>query len=177
MPILQQIYVLEVTPEKFVDNCSDIELREAILLADAKLSRRVATPPSAQVPAKTLPASPKPEQRAPKKRGWTAEEDVRLRELWPTCTGSEAAKTLKRDYKAVMAHAIMLGLRKRQSKNSVPDARQESDSAPEAEDPTPAALKSSPKKKIFVRVDKRTVVLAPAGADVEKLKQKYSVNK
>jgi hypothetical protein len=29
------------------------------------------------------------------------------------------------------------------------------------------------RKQISVRVDKRTVVLAPAGTDVEKLKKKY----
>jgi hypothetical protein len=126
MPILQKIFTLEISPEKFIDSCSDVELQEVFLLADAKLSRRGAIPvPATQIQAKALPAGPEPAQRAPRKRGWTDEDDAKLRELWPTCTGAEATRALKRNYKTVASRAIVLGLRKRKpSKNSGPVARQ-----------------------------------------------------
>jgi hypothetical protein len=38
MPTLQRIFTLEITPEKFVDNCSEVELEEVILLANKRLS-------------------------------------------------------------------------------------------------------------------------------------------
>jgi hypothetical protein len=189
MPTLQQIYYLDITPEKFIDNCSDVELQEVILLANAKLSRHE-TPASAPAPAQVpheLPAPPKqvagkrrskspnPEQFI-SKRGWTPEEDAILREAWPSTAGTVIAERLNRNYKVVMARASKLGLRKRGSLKRTGATWRRPEPTPEAEDPTmSAAPEPKPKKKmISVRVDKRTIVQAPVGTDVEKLKAKYN---
>jgi hypothetical protein len=177
MPTLQQIYYLDITPEKFINNCSDVELQEVILLANARLYRLVRlaslsekyhnlppeTPPTPkQVAVKRRPKSPNPEQFV-SKRGWTPEEDAILREMWPSVAGVDIAKRLNRNYKAVMNYASKLGLRKNNSLNKLNIARQEPEPTPEAEDPTPsAAPEPKPKKKmISVRVDKRTIVQVP----------------
>jgi hypothetical protein len=39
MPSLQKLFWVEVTPERFVDNCSEAELRETELLVEARLNR------------------------------------------------------------------------------------------------------------------------------------------
>jgi hypothetical protein len=39
MPTIQKLFVLEVTPEKFVDSCTEVELQEVILLAEKRLTR------------------------------------------------------------------------------------------------------------------------------------------
>jgi hypothetical protein len=186
MPTLQQIYTLDVTPEKFVDNCSDVELQEIILLANAKLSRHETSAP-AQVHAKKLPLSPKqaagkrrpkspnPEQSVRKRPFWTPEEDAILREMWPSTSGTAIAKHLDRNYKVVMARASKLGLRKRGLLKRTGHVWRRPEPTPEAEDiTTPAAPEPKSKKKmISVRVDKRTVVQVPEGTNIEELKAKY----
>jgi hypothetical protein len=187
MPTLQQIYILDVTPEKFIDNCSDVELQEIILLANAKLSRHETSAPAQayakklpapmrQVAVKALPKGHTPKQSVRKRPFWTPEEDAILRKMWPSASGVDIAKRLNLEYKTVMTHASKLGLRKRGSPKRTGDARQEPEPTPEAEDiTTPATPEPKPKKKmISVRVDKRTIVQVPEGTDIEELKAKYN---
>jgi hypothetical protein len=186
MPTLQQVYTLDVTPDKFIDNCSDVELQEVILLANAKLSRHETLapaqvhakklPPPKQVAVKRRPKSPNPEQSVRKRPFWTPEEDATLREMWPSASGMDIAKHLNREYKTLMMHASKLGLRKNSSPTRKEVARQEPEPTPEAEDITPpAAPDLKPKKKmISVRVDRRTIVQVPEGTDVEEIKAKYA---
>jgi hypothetical protein len=178
MPTLQKIFTLDITPEKFIDNCSDVELQEVILLANKKLSWHdiapavAKTPPTVNCPP-PLPAAP-PVPKSPKiRQSWPPEEEEKLRELWPSMSGMEVAEKLGRAYKTVMAHASKLGLSKRSTyKRNLPDARQQPEPVPEPEHLTPA---SKPKKKLIsVRVDRRTIVQVPEGTDIKKLKAKYA---
>jgi hypothetical protein len=148
MPTLQKLFYLEITPEKFVDNCSEVELQEVILLANKKLSW-LGTPP-AHVDAEELP---KPRSRrepsksqagatATKKRmSWTPEEDATLRSLWPALSGREIAEKPNREYKSVMFHAGGLGLKKNKSQKRVNIRQQPSPPA------IPPALPKSKRKK------------------------------
>jgi hypothetical protein len=125
MPTLQKIFTLEITPEKFVDNCSDVELQEVILLANKKLSYYDATPVAEESKEskvnkdnkvckdnkealKGLPKSPKG-----KSGRWTAHEDATLREMWPNMAVLNIAFKMKRGYNSVMGRANRLGLSKR----------------------------------------------------------------
>lgn len=139
MPTLQKVFTFDITPEKFIDNCSDVELREAILLANERFNRTERTPE----PVATLPEAPAPSEpvaaetsagsagiktRAPgekKQENWSPEDDAKLRELWPTMLGVEIAVQLNRNYKVVMAHATKLGLRKRSPRQRLPPAPEE----------------------------------------------------
>lgn len=40
MPKIERIFTLEITPERFVDACSDIEIQELALLIDKEWTRR-----------------------------------------------------------------------------------------------------------------------------------------
>lgn len=40
MPKIEKIFTLEITPEKFVSACSNIELQELSLLLDKEFARR-----------------------------------------------------------------------------------------------------------------------------------------
>jgi hypothetical protein len=46
MPTLQKLFYLDIniTPEKFIGNCSEVELQETILLANIRLNRLEKTP-------------------------------------------------------------------------------------------------------------------------------------
>ena len=124
MPTLQQIYRLDITPEKFIDNCSEVELQEVILLAGARLNRMETAPPPPrkELPRKELPPPalkepplkepPRKEPPPARKSTWTPQDDERLRNLWDSHTGVEIAATLCQNYKYVMARASKLGLRK-----------------------------------------------------------------
>jgi hypothetical protein len=148
MPTLHKIYTLDITPEKFIDNCSEVELRKIILLANAKLSLlgcEVPPAPSIRkretlpVPSlKPLPAS-KPSSR--KRQNWTPAEDAMLRDLWQSIPGKEIATKLNRDYKVVMAHAAKLGLRKNKPKS------QQLPPAPEELAPQLKSKKQPPERK------------------------------
>ncbi|MDR0694702.1 MAG: hypothetical protein LBF81_05335 [Prevotellaceae bacterium] len=146
MPTIQKIFYLDITPEKFIDNCSVVELQEIILLANARLNRKERTPVASEQdaadivplpPLKSLSkpaaieAPPKPSHRkalpkaAPgaavtkkERSNWTPEEDATLRKLWTSMLGVEIAKKLNRDYKSLMAHAKKLGLIKRNKKTN-----------------------------------------------------------
>ena len=37
MPRISKMLTLEITPEQFVNSCSDVELQELLILADTKL--------------------------------------------------------------------------------------------------------------------------------------------
>jgi hypothetical protein len=39
MPSVKQIFTLEVTPEKFIEGCTEVELQEVMLLAERRLKR------------------------------------------------------------------------------------------------------------------------------------------
>ena len=177
MPTLQQIYYLDITPEKFIDNCSAVELQEVLLLANARLNRmgETSSPPPVKLhhalpkvtPKKALPkASTAPAARG---RKWMPDEEETLRRLWPNMKGTEIAKKLGREYKTVMSRAGKFGLAKNNTKKCRVKALQQLEPALEPAHPEP----SRKKKLISVRVDKRTIVQVPAGTDVEKIKKKY----
>jgi hypothetical protein len=187
MPTLQKLFYLDITPEKFIDNCSEVELQEIILLANARLNQmeKTSPPPSEQPAIKALPEQRSrkalPEQTKPTRaaaRTWTPEEDAKLREWWPRTSGKDIAKKLNREYKTVMLHAAKIGLRKNKPKKK-PNIRQQPPPEPEPEFKKRISQKTAPivpvvpKKLISVRVDKRTIVQVPAGTDVEKIKNKY----
>ena len=183
MPSLQKIYTLDITPEKFIDNCSVVELQEVLLLANARLNRMEGTspPPAAPTAIKVLPkvtpkkALPKA-STAPVARGrkWTPDEDATLRRLWPNMKGTEIAKKLNRNYKTVMLRAGRFGLAKNNTKKCRVKALPKPPPEPKPKKDAPAGpFVSVPKKKISVRIDKRTIVQVPAGTDVEKIKKKY----
>ena len=116
MPTLQQLYYLDITPEKFIDNCSDVELQEVFLLANARLNRmeKTSSPPPATKPqSKDLPKVA-PKKALPKAsitstvpaarcRKWTSEEDAMLGKLLSEMSGKKIAEKLNREYKTVNA--------------------------------------------------------------------------
>jgi hypothetical protein len=184
MPTLQKLFYLEITSEKFIDNCSAVELQEVILLANEKLSRLI--PETLAAPAEAVVLKPLPPSLRAKrsnlptatvpivsgsKRKWTSDEEATLRLLWPSTPGKKIAKKLGRPYKSVMTRASKLGL----SKNKKREAKTRQQPPPELEPEleTAPAVPIVPKKLISVRVDKRTIVQVPAGTDVEKIKNKY----
>ena len=188
MPTLQQLYYLDITPEKFIDNCSAVELQEVILLANARLNRmeKTASPPPAAptavkalpkvAPKKALPkASTTPTVPVARGRKWTPDEEETLRRLWPNMKGTEIAKKLGREYKTVMSRAGKFGLAKNNTKKCRVKALPKPPPEPKPKKDAPAGpFVSVPKKKISVRIDKRTIVQVPAGTDVEKIKKKYN---
>jgi hypothetical protein len=133
MPKLQQVFYIDITPEKFIDNCSDVELQEVVLLINAKLSRLGREVPPAPEPVAVDFQPPQPRKAllkdpavpATKKyKPWTAEEDAILRELWDITPGTEIAKKLNRGYKVLMRHASKLGLNKNNSCEKLTGGRQ-----------------------------------------------------
>jgi hypothetical protein len=77
MPTIQKLFFLEITPERFVDNCSESELRETAMLIEARLDRLFTT---SKMTENALPQSPQCPQSAaieaaPKKRGRRKKSD------------------------------------------------------------------------------------------------------
>jgi hypothetical protein len=144
MPTLQKIYTLEITPEKFIDNCSEVELQEVILLANAKLSRHESPVSQKQVaiPSSSSPKSlpkPKPERPQPIRRThrrWTQEEDELITKLHSTTSLKKIAEKLNRKYKVVAGRASKLGLQKRKS------------SKPEKDVPMATPINPKPKRTL-----------------------------
>jgi hypothetical protein len=142
MPTLQKLFCLDITPEKFIDNCSEVELQEVILLANARLGRAEKAQPAPPEPAaieappepsrrKALPkAAPVPAVTRKEKPHWTPEEDAILRELWSSLLGVEIAQKLHRDYKCTMAHAKKLGLSKRNKETNTRNPSHQEESEP-----------------------------------------------
>jgi hypothetical protein len=75
MALIQKLFTLEITPERFVDNCSEVELKETALLIEARLNRlfprreaKVELPPRAEEPVERLERPVEPKRRGrPKK--------------------------------------------------------------------------------------------------------------
>ncbi len=129
MPRVTQIFILEVTPVKFIDNCSAVELQEVILLANARLDRlEQASNPQrgeqksaddlleldwaeqVQEPA-ALPIGEQTE-KVKEKSYWTPEEDGQLRKLYPTTKAKDLALQMNRSNRAITQRAGLLGIGK-----------------------------------------------------------------
>jgi hypothetical protein len=88
MPTIQKVFVLEVTPEKFVDSCTDVQLQEVIMLAEHRLSRTVCASPEPEPQPKPKPQpAQNPQPRLPKRvcvgrpARWTPENVELLRTM------------------------------------------------------------------------------------------------
>jgi hypothetical protein len=188
MPTLQQLHYLEITPEKFIDNCSPVELQEVILLANARLNRMEKTPatpePVAPKPEPApLPPGPEKEHKKQLRFRWTLEEVDILRELYPTTSAEELAKKLNRHPDAIMMKAGKLGIKKQKKATSENTAgfdspegkkqRREKELAQLRKAKARYKAEQAAKKLITVHLDSRTTLRVPEDADMEALKEKY----
>jgi hypothetical protein len=113
MPTLQQLYYLEISPEKFISKCSEVELQEIILLANARLRRDEASP-AAPEPAPLSVAAPVKARPKTRSNAWTPEEDALIRKLYPTTPTKTLAEQMnyRRSTHSIVQHANTIGVSK-----------------------------------------------------------------
>jgi hypothetical protein len=85
MPTIQKLFTLEIAPEKYVDSCTEVELREVVLLAEGRLGRMEVALQRGQepleAPAVAQEATPQPAAKIKGWRKWTAEGLEQLRTM------------------------------------------------------------------------------------------------
>ncbi|MDR3350729.1 MAG: hypothetical protein LBN98_03645 [Prevotellaceae bacterium] len=119
MATLQRVLFIDITADKFIDNCSIDELREVIMLANTRLLRGTPGPVAGKALPVAVPKTARAKAGAKKTAGWAPEEEAMLRELWPAMCGFEIAEKLHRDYKTVMGYAKKIGLCKKPGRQAV----------------------------------------------------------
>jgi hypothetical protein len=150
MPTLQRVFTLEISPEKFVDNCTEVELQEVIMLAEKKLRRerrnsdvREDLPKN---PPKTLPAvrgsSAAPKQKMANKP-WTKRDIEVLRRRYPVDSNEDIAAELGRNAYSITNKASELKIKKIAKKKYGSKSPRKIEPAPQK--PTKPAMQ---KKKI-----------------------------
>ena len=143
MPSITRVFTLEVTPEKFIDNCSETELQEVFLLANAALNRIERTQ-APKAPCSFEENIPKaiPAQMSSKRRTvllrtkWVPERIAEIREM--VRNGQSDA------YIANYFNASVVAIQKIRSNNRI---LRRSRSTAENVKKTPTPVKPKPKLK------------------------------
>ena len=184
MPSIQKLFYIDITLERFVDNCSDVELQELILLAASRLRRNEPAP--SRTPKNRRPAIP--EKRKGKVRR-TAEDDAFLRKNLPSATVEELAELMNRSVRCIYSHVKKLKIKPAQKagkRNPEPPAKPEPEPVLDDDDSagrhhrhaatTAAEIKSrtAATRTKTVRIDPRTVVIVPEDRNEAEVIARYS---
>ena len=142
MPTIQRVFTLEVTPEKFIDNCSSADLQITIMLAEKKLQRinpdvqevtdeivkmpnplpERPTPPELPLlpPPPVLTVPQKPQKKGKQSKSWTEYEVELLKQLYHTTPLADISAKFGRPGNAIMQKAAKLSLRKYKERKKTP---------------------------------------------------------